>query len=305
MRKCTGSLLLPLLLSGGIKGVSQNYFYNDNYLDPEWLWETGISLGAMNGFTDLGGKKESFRSIIQDGTIASSRLHAAWYTNLLYQYTLGVRLEAGWGSIYANDHLIKSPDQESINRFRRNLSVRTRIKEIQLLGELYPLSLLQGEASVALLYPYLLGGLSLFNFSPEAQLGNQWIPLAPLRTEGQGFIEYPERRVYPLTQIAFPVGLGCRLDLSPRFHLRLEALHRILQTDYLDDVSKNYIDPLLFNKYLDPVQSELARKLYNRHKEIDPLAREEINGMRGNANKKDAYFSLDLKLGWIINRTRR
>lgn len=297
--------MLPLLLSGGIQGECQNYFYNEQYLDPEWLWETGISLGAMNGFTDIGPKKESLRSLFINGSIASSRLHTALYTQLLYHYIIGIRLETGWGRIYASDHLIKSPDEESMNRFRRNLSVRTRIKEIELLGEFYPLSLLQEEEVNSHVFPYLLGGVSLFHFSPEAKLGLQWIPLAPLHTEGQGFAEYPQRRVYPLNQFAIPVGFGCRLDLSPRFHLRLEGLHRILQTDYLDDVSTTYIDPLLFDKYLDPVQAALARKLYNRHKELDPLAREDISGMRGNENKKDAYFSFDLKLGWVINRTRR
>lgn len=297
--------MLPLLLTGGIKGECQNYFYNENYLDPALLWEAGISLGAMNGFTDIGAKKGSLQSMLNNGSIASTRLHAAIYTQLLYQYTIGLRLETGWGSIYASDHLIKSPDEESMNRFRRNLSVRTRIKEVQVLGEFYPLSLFQGEEMASFLFPYLLGGLNLFHFSPEAKLGQQWIPLAPLHTEGQGFAEYPQRRIYPLTQIAIPVGFGCRVDLSPRFHLRLEGLHRILQTDYLDDVSTTYIDPLLFDKYLDPVQAALARKLYNRHKELDPLAREDISGMRGNENKKDAYFSFDLKLGWIINRTRR
>ncbi|MBL0134900.1 MAG: hypothetical protein IPP79_13360 [Chitinophagaceae bacterium] len=127
MRKCTGSLLLPLLLSGGIKGVSQNYFYNDNYLDPEWLWETGVSLGVMNGFTDIGAKKESFHSLLNDGTIASLDYMRPcipiFFTNTLWAFV--------WKQV--GEHLCKrpsdkSPDEESINRFRRNLSVRTRIK---------------------------------------------------------------------------------------------------------------------------------------------------------------------------------
>lgn len=305
MRKGNRSFLLLLLLSEGFSGMSQHYFYNEDYYDAEWLWEAGISVGAMNGLTDIGGKNGPGRPFLKDWTVSSSQLYTAWYTNLLYRYTWGLTLEAGAGSIFANDHLIKNPTDEAMTRFLRNLNVRTRIKELQLLAECFPLSLLQGDRPEAFINPYLIGGVSIFHFSPETKLDNRWIALAPLRTEGQGFAEYPHRIPYSLTQIAFPVGAGCSFDISPKFHIRLEGVHRILQTDYLDDVSTNYIDPYLFDKYLDPSQASLARLLYNRHKELDPLAREDVGGKRGNPKKNDAYFSINIKLGWIINRTRR
>ena len=37
-------------------------------------------------------------------------------------------------------------------------------------------------------------GVGYFSFNPQAKLGNRWIDLQPLSTEGQGFPEYPDRK---------------------------------------------------------------------------------------------------------------
>jgi hypothetical protein len=71
-------------------------------------------------------------------------------------------------------------------------------------------------------------------------------------------VEYPERKEYKLTQLNFPLGAGIKLECSALLNLRLEILHRITRTDYLDDVSTRYIDPSLFQKYLSPNKASNA-----------------------------------------------
>jgi hypothetical protein len=82
-------------------------------------------------------------------------------------------------------------------------------------------------------------------------------------------------------------------------NVRLEIVHRFLFTDYLDDVSnKDYIDPSLFDSYLFPSRSILAKQLYNRVKT------DVKNGQRGNPANKDAFFTVLLKIGFSMRRQR-
>jgi len=44
------------------KAGAQYYFYNDSYYDNAVLFEGGVSIGAMNSLTDIGGKKGSAKN---------------------------------------------------------------------------------------------------------------------------------------------------------------------------------------------------------------------------------------------------
>ena len=152
--------------------------------------------------------------------------------------------------------------------------------------------------------PYFLLGLGVFHFEPQAYIDGYWTSLQPLHTEGQGFIEYPKRMEYKLTQINIPLGLGAKYDLSDLLVLRVEFEYRILCTDYLDDVSQQYIDPALFYKYFPSEKAKLAERLSDRSGEIDPLHQTKPGAIRGNPDNKDAYFSFNIKLGLILNRKK-
>ena len=104
------------------------------------------------------------------------------------------------------------------------------------------------------LRPYALIGVGIFHFNPKGSItdaaGNKtWHELRPLRLEGQGMTEYPESKPYKLTQMNIPIGAGIKYFASERINLSTELLYRKTFTDYIDDVSKNYIDPNNFNKY--------------------------------------------------------
>jgi len=91
--------------------------------------------------------------------------------------------------------------------------------------------------------------------------------------------------------------VDCNLNLSDRFTLRGEAVYRFLATDYLDDVSTTYIDPNLFDKYLSQHDAALAKRLADRSYIIPELGTHPPGSIRGNSNKKDAYYSINIKLG--------
>lgn len=126
-----------------------------------------------------------------------------------------------------------------------------------------------------------------------------------LHTEGQGFKEYPKRKDYKLRQLNIPVGAGIKYEINSFLNARVELVYRILDTDYLDDVSTTYIDGSLFPNHLPPSLAALAQQLYDRQGELDPTHDPVIDGQRGDPSDKDAFFSIQLKLGITLGRLRR
>ena len=90
--------------------------------------------------------------------------------------------------------------------------------------------------------PFIFGGLSVYRFNPQAELGDDWYNLQPLGTEGQGTTAYPDREKYKRLKVAIPFGGGFKFKLSRRFGMTVEAGARRLFTDYFDDVSTTYAD---------------------------------------------------------------
>lgn len=283
---------------------AQDYFYNNRYYESDFLFEGGLLLGAINCLTDIGGRPGNGKKFLKDLNWQNTRMSGGIFANLSYRYVLGARLEFNMGNIMAYDSILKNDPSEARNRYRRNLHFKSHITELLLLAELHPLMLFpaKNKANVS---PYLVGGIGLFHFDPQACLNGEWVSLNTIHTEGQGFGEYPERKEYKLTQLNFPVGAGIQLECSALLNLRFEILHRITRTDYLDDVSTRYIDPALFQKYLSPYQASYAIQLHDRQKEIDPSATTIPNAIRGNNSRNDSYFTVQCKLSLVMGRERR
>jgi hypothetical protein len=133
----------------------------------------------------------------------------------------------------------------------------------------------------------------------DANGNRSWYYLRPLHTEGEGFPEYPKRKEYSLTQINFPMGVGLKYYVSDRVNVSFEILLRKSLTDYIDDVSTDYIDPDLFDKYLSPQDAIIARKISDKANGIvDPsLTRNAPGEIRGNPHQNDSYFTTFLKIG--------
>jgi len=178
--------------------------------------------------------------------------------------------------------------------FFRNLSFETAITELSVVGEYYLLNLYDSRIS-----PYAFAGVALFHFNPYAYNGTtEKVFLKPLSTEGQGIAGYPDRQPYKLTQFAIPFGAGVKFAITPNLRVGVEGGLRKLFTDYLDDVSKNYIDPA----DLLAAKGQLAVDMSYRGNQVaggNPNYPAKI-AQRGSPKAKDYYYFTGLHLTYKI-----
>ena len=285
---------------------AQYYFYDGKYYNNDVVFELGGSVGAMNAFTDLGGRKGIGKKFVKDFNFKNTQFCGSIFFSAVYRNEFALRIEGTFGQIHAYDSILKSVAPTTNGRYERNLSFRSSITEIILAAEFHPFYIFgnyDDDHYPPAVSPYLLLGIGYFHFNPQAKLNGNYVDLQPLHTEGEGFSEYPNVPVYSLNQINFPMGIGARYDLSAILNLRAEIVTRILQTDYLDDVSGRYIDPSVFANYLSGVKLNQALLLNDRHKPGAVTAHP--NGIRGRPNNNDAYITFNVKLGLTLGRERR
>ncbi len=287
---------------------SQYYFYNGEYYEHNLLVEVGGSVGGMNAFTDLGGRKGVGKKFVKDFNIKNTHISGGVFAGLMYKNSVGLRFEATFGTVSAYDSILKKVAPTTNGRYERHLEFRSQIAEVVALAEFHPFEMIINynvDRRPPEVSPYVVVGVGYFHFNPQATLNGGLVDLHPLRTEGQGFSEYPRAKPYKLNQINFPFGAGARYDLSSVLNIRIEMLYRILSTDYLDDVSGKYIDPAVFSKYLSGYKLNQAILLNDRHIPGAEYSTAHPDGVRGNPKNKDGYVTLSVKLGITIGRERQ
>ena len=142
--------------------------------------------------------------------------------------------------------------------------------------------------------PYITLGGGVFSFDPYAYLKGEKIPLRPLGTEGQGSALYPDRKQYSSMAICIPFGAGVKYAFNEKVNIAFEVLHRFTNTDYLDDVSKTYVDPSVFPLNPDGSVSN-AQLLSDRSYEIgEPIGLP--NRARGMSRQKDQFVTAMIHL---------
>jgi hypothetical protein len=294
------TIIMPCILPA--ISFAQHDFSDDLYYENKITYEIGASLGVMNCFTDLGGKKGTGKGFIKDMNIANTEPASTIYLSAAYKYAIVLRGEATWGIVKANDNVLKNVKQTTLGRYERNLSFRSPVFELMMAAELHPryFKTYSKKDKLPRFSPYLMGGIGYFVFNPQTRYNGQLVNLQPLHTEGQGFAEYPDRKPYKLKQFNLPVGAGFRYKLSTIVNFSAECVYRFLNTDYLDDVSTTYVDKKLFQKYLPPALAATAEALYDRQKEINPSYIPSVGDIRGNPKKNDSYFSIVFKFGFVF-----
>lgn len=282
------------------------YFYDDRHYEGPLLIEIGAKAGVMNALTDIGGKGGAGKKGWRDLNLSFSRPCFSLFSSIMYNNKIGLRIQYSNGSVMAADSILKNRRTSTHGRYERNLSFRSPVRELALLLELRPFSFIHSDKPTGRFAPVLVGGIGIFSFNPHAKWQGNWYALQPLRTEGQGFTVFPERKPYPLTQRNFLLGLELNYELNAWLNGRFGFMHRFLPTDYLDDVSlDSYVDPILFARELPASKASLARKLADRRTEIDPFHTTNLTYQRGNPANHDAYLSLELGLAFVIGRSRR
>ena len=211
-----------------------------------------------------------------------------------------LRLMASHSKFIANDRTVNWDNELEIDNenFTRSLNVRTKVNDLSLLC-VWSLANDRILPKKVFLAPYFLvgGGFSTFNNSADLyrqngdryyywddftirdmpqdetntgniiqQDGNFETDLEPLRTEG---VDYENHFLH------LSVGAGLKFRLWSRVSLNIESIFRFTNTDYLDDVSRNFL-----TVYDSPEQAYAA----------NPALRESVN--RGNNDDKNDRLHL-------------
>jgi hypothetical protein len=221
---------------------------------------------------------------------------------ILFRYNINPRLSfkatALFGSLEASD--AKTGD------LARNLSFRSPISEISAQIELNFLKL-YNEKGLNPFSPYIFVGISVFSFNPQAKYNDTWYDLQPLGTEGQElyqtdidiFTTYDAKR-YSLTGISIPFGIGLRYNFLKYYSVGLEWGFRKTFTDYIDDVSSNYVSRDLFLSSRSQLVADLADRTTVMKNDMPDYHK--AGSARGNnKNTKDWYSFAVLNFTFRLN----
>jgi len=234
--------------------------------------EFGIGIGAAHYFGDL-----NMRPRFNRPKIAGNIFFRKNFGNYIAARVSASFAQVGYSDVYNKD-----------NEFmrRRNLSFNSAIWELGLQGDFNFYRFMPGEPDFRFT-PYITVGASLFNYDPYAYLDDEKYSLRELGTEGQGSTAYPDRKAYSSMAFAIPFGVGVKYAINERINIGFEIVHRFTNTDYLDDVSKTYADPAIFEPNPDGSPS-VAFLLQDRSYETGaPIGGKDIQ--RGNSRQKDQF----------------
>ena len=300
---------------GGKTGFGRQNTYNS----------IGFSVNALNYYGDLSpspGRLSTDISFTKPGFAIS------------YTKRLGTRYSIQGQFMFGT---LKGSDAESANkadansgffRYNRNLSFRNQIKELSVVGMVDLFENKGTYMSRVKWTPYVYAGLALFLHNPQAIApakdlkGNplpeagQWVDLRPLGTEGQYSALSPTDanygiKPYSLLQMAIPFGLGARFRLTEVLDLSVDFGFRYTFTDYLDDVSENYVAP-------EKLGSPLAQAMAYRTSELPGNPTHPVltqsgivveagygdeypTNKRGTKNQNDIYMVTRIQIAYIIS----
>lgn len=199
-----------------------------------------------------------------------------------------VRAHFMYGTISNNDKF-SSLDYRNV----RNLNFASEIFEGALIMEF---NFFEFETGRRMNHsPYIYAGLGLFRFNPTTTFEGEAVELQPLGTEGQG-TSFVQRGRYGLNALSFPFGIGYRFTLNYVMGISIECGFRPTSTDYLDDVSGNYVNSGL----LSAENGELAARLADR----SIGGYENAGKPRGNSQTNDWYIFSGVTLFFKLTSRR-
>lgn len=302
----------------------------------------GISLNAFNYYGDLAPKPTR---ISTDIGFTRPGIGLSFSHRFGPRYTLTGSFLYGTLKGADSESADKNDDSNGVFRYRRNLSFRNRIKELSVVATFDLLENQSTYISRVKWTPYAFLGAAVFLHNPQAQVpeigvdgqplanAGDWVKLRPLGTEGQHSNLLPTDgnyglKPYKLVQAAIPFGLGARFRLNEVMDISAEIAFRYLFTDYVDDVSNNYVDLGIFGT------DEVAKALSYRSHELPEYTPSPTNPnltnyvgrdgktyyvapgygqeytsadgthtVRGNSNDRDIYTVTTIRLTYILGKT--
>jgi len=336
MRKSLQGIFIAGLMTAGLLGLTATesnaqHEYDWGNPDIPYVETRSFSIGFNVGVADLWGDvgTKSFidkytNNVFTKDIFGNSRFMGGMFLRYTYVPGISFRWGINYGSLYATDQwneekALKATyiSDDYYQRYVRNLDIKTNIWETNLLVEFSPFRISNwefGKISKSRFQPYLLAGASGFFFNPrgtskDLETGvSKTVDLQPLRTEGENF-NAPGKvfpKSYSLFSYAAVMGIGFKWDIGRALGLGLEYQLRYTFTDYLDDVSGNYIDPLDHQVAFlsDPGKAALSNKMADRSNEIIPGYQHKAGEMRGDPGNKDMYSTVSIMFYWKIKKRK-
>jgi outer membrane protein OmpA-like peptidoglycan-associated protein len=238
-----------------------------------YQWRIGIQGGVVHTYGDLNQRFFARSPLLQNrdwnylsyGASLEKFLSESWSIKLNYLNSKSIV-----NDIFTDQNQLIVVDKSN---FKRALNAQTQLQAINFQFTYY-LDNGKWRSNRAFISPYFTFGLGLADFkvygdlldvagnryhywsdktirnqpesNPAGQIirqdGNFETNLTDLQTEG---------KVYPTRVLQIPLGIGLKFRLSNRLNLNFEMLANYTFTDYLDDVSGNYLT--LFNSEIQQI----------------------------------------------------
>jgi hypothetical protein len=244
-------VLLSFILKCEVK--AQNFYRN----------EVGIFIGGSYYTGDLNPYKHFLQTKFAGG--------------LLYRYNITPRWALKVTALIGG---LEGSDTKSRANPDRNLSFRSYIFEFSPQIEFNFLQYIIGDKK-HWITPYIFAGAALFTFQPQAQYESKWYNLNSLGTEGQGTTLDGAKKPYSLASVSLPFGIGVKMAPFNFLSLGLEWGIRKTFTDYIDDVSTVYPNPVVLASENGAVAAALSDRSLT--------AGNHAGLQRGNPSTKDWY----------------
>ncbi len=249
----------------------------------EFEHELGLSAGASHYFGDLNPNLDFQRP--------GPSLGAFYRLNMDHRFAIRAgfsRMNVGYKDEYSGFEQNK----------QRNLSFNSNITDLHALLEFNFLKFVKNvyyNEHGWRYTPYLTLGAGVFFFNPTTEFKGQTYDLQPLGTEGQNDESYVGNSRYNLFSWSINYGIGMKYHIVRNVSCGLDFQIRRTFTDYIDDVSGNYV-PIIS---LPGEDKGLAYDLYDRSKEIGPAIG--VPGRsRGSKRGADDYATLMITFSWTF-----
>lgn len=281
--------------------------------------EAGITFGGSNYMGDLAKGIAPGETHLMGGLICRFN----------YSDFITLRGNAVFGQISGDDknfksdiafqHLDESGAPVNITRGQRNLNFKSNIVEFSAIGEWNILGFQETTRGTPYT-PFLFAGLGVFKFNPMTQFhympgvvdaagtaihnaqlqkfDGQWIELQTLGTEGQETTKFNYRRRYNLTQVSIPIGAGFKQQFDDYWAWGIEFGLRKTFTDYLDDVSLDYVDDQIVggaNGYLAAALKDRSPEIINPNTGL-PYEKADMGSARGSMKGSDYYMFMNFTI---------
>lgn len=243
-------------------------------------WEFGALVGSSGYIGDIN-PRNPFKF-----TDAASTLFAKYN----YSSYTSFKLAFTKASVQGND-----ANSSNANQNLRNLNFTSAISDFSLLYEFNFFEFIPGQKKTNFT-PYAITGISYFTFNPQTSYNGIAYNLRDLGTEGQGTNLNPDKK-YKTASFAIPFGLGLKYSFKRNFILGFELGYRNTFTDYLDDISGNYVNKTA----LTSTNGAVAAALADRSAEVNQgVSIGQANLQRGDNTRRDFYMFTGISLSYAF-----